>query len=263
MNARELQDAILRCAEKLEHAERLRTPVAPLTKEYPAFTVDDAYAVQALNVNRLLSHGAAISGKKIGLTSPGMQQLLGVNEPDYGHLFSFMECRGEIFADELIQPKIEAEIAFVLKDDLPDREITVADVKNATAYVVAAFEIVDSRIADWKIKLVDTIADNASSARYVLGDTKLPVDGVDLSAVTMKMEKDGEGLVSEGSGSAVMGDPTVAVVWLANCMRRYGVPLKKNEVLLSGAFCAALPAKKGDAFKATFSQLGTVTARFV
>ncbi len=251
------------CAEKLEQAERLRTPVSPLSKDYPALTVDDAYAVQAVNVSRLLSHGAKITGKKIGLTSPGMQQLLGVNEPDYGHLFSFMECKYNVPSKELIQPKIEAEIAFVLKEDLPDREVTLEDVKNATAYVVAAFEIVDSRVADWKIKLVDTIADNASSARYVLGDIRLPIDEVNLSAVTMKMEKDGEGLVSEGSGAAVMGDPAVAVAWLANCMRRYGAPLKKGEILLSGAFCAALPAQKGDAFKATFSQLGTVTARFV
>jgi len=251
------------CAEKLEQAERLRTPVSPLSKDYPALTVDDAYAVQAVNVSRLLSHGAKITGKKIGLTSPGMQQLLGVNEPDYGHLFSFMECKYNVPSKELIQPKIEAEIAFVLKEDLPDREVTLEDVKNATAYVVAAFEIVDSRVADWKIKLVDTIADNASSARYVLGDIRLPIDEVNLSAVTMKMEKDGEGLVSEGSGAAVMGDPAVAVAWLANCMRRYGVPLKKGEILLSGAFCAALPAQKGDAFKATFSQFGTVTARFV
>ncbi len=263
MNTRELKATIQLCAERLENAERLRIPVSPLSKDFPALTVDDAYAIQAHNVDRLISHGATISGKKIGLTSPGMQQLLGVNEPDYGHLFSSMECDCEVSSAELIQPKIEAEIAFVLKEDLPDREVTVEDVKNATAYVVAAFEIVDSRVADWKIKLVDTIADNASSARYVLGDTRLPIDGVDLSAVTMTMEKDGEGLVSKGSGSAVMGDPVIAVAWLANCMRRYGVPLKKDEVLLSGAFCAALPANKGDVFKATFSQLGTVTARFV
>jgi len=263
MNTQGSKKSIRLCAERLERAERLRAPISPLTKDYPSFTVDDAYAIQSVNVDRLLSYGATITGKKIGLTSPGMQQLLGVNEPDYGHLFGFMECKRDVPAEELIQPKIEAEIAFVLKEDLPDRDVTVEDVRKATAYVVAAFEIVDSRVADWKIKLVDTIADNASSARYVLGDTKLPVDGVDLSAVTMKMEKDGEGLVSEGSGAAVMGDPAVAVAWLANCMRRYGVPLKKDEILLSGAFCAALPAKEGDAFKATFSQLGTVTARFV
>ncbi|HRX58202.1 MAG TPA: 2-keto-4-pentenoate hydratase [Eubacteriales bacterium] len=257
------RDTLYHCAEKLERAEKTRVPVPPLTKEYPSLTIDDAYAIQAINVERLLSHGAAITGKKIGLTSPGMQQLLGVNEPDYGHLFGFMECKGDVPAAELIQPKIESEIAFILKEDLPDREVSPEDVKKATAYVVAAFEIVDSRVADWKIKLTDTIADNASSARYVLGDTRLPIDGVDLSAVTMQMEKDGEELVSEGSGAAVMGDPAVAVAWLANCMRRYGVPLKKDEVLLSGAFCAALPAKKGDCFKATFSQLGTVTACFV
>jgi 2-keto-4-pentenoate hydratase len=258
-----MEHSIAFYAEKLALAEKTRVPIPPLTGDDPSLTIDDAYAVQAANVKRLLREGAVISGKKIGLTSPGMQQLLGVNEPDYGHLFSFMECAREISAAELIQPKVEAEIAFILREDLPDREVTPEDVKAATAYVVAAFEIVDSRISDWKIKLADTVADNASSARYVLGNIRLPIDGVDLSAVTMKMEKDGEGLVSEGSGAAVMGDPAVAVAWLANCMRRYGVPLKKDEVLLSGAFCAALPAKKGDGFKATFSKLGTVTACFV
>lgn len=258
-----MEHSIAFYAEKLALAEKTRVPIPPLTGDDPSLTIDDAYAVQAANVKRLLREGAVISGKKIGLTSPGMQQLLGVNEPDYGHLFSFMECAREISAAELIQPKIEAEIAFILREDLPDREVTPEDVKAATAYVVAAFEIVDSRISDWKIKLADTVADNASSARYVLGNIRLPIDGVDLSAITMKMEKDGEGLVSEGSGAAVMGDPAVAVAWLANCMRRYGVPLKKDEVLLSGAFCAALPAKKGDGFKATFSTLGTVTACFV
>ncbi len=258
-----MEHSIAFYAEKLALAEKTRVPIPPLTGDDPSLTIDDAYAVQAANVKRLLREGAVISGKKIGLTSPGMQQLLGVNEPDYGHLFSFMECAREISAAELIQPKVEAEIAFILREDLPDREVTPEDVKAATAYVVAAFEIVDSRISDWKIKLADTVADNASSARYVLGNIRLPIDRVDLSAVTMKMEKDGEGLVSEGSGAAVMGDPAVAVAWLANCMRRYGVPLKKDEVLLSGAFCAALPAKKGDGFKATFSTLGTVTACFV
>ena len=256
-------EQIAACAAKLAEAERTRVPVPPLTREYPELTVDDAYAIQLVNVNRLLAQGAAISGKKIGLTSPGMQQLLGVDEPDYGHLFRFMDCACDVPADELIQPKIEAEIAFILGSDLPERDVGAQDVLDCTAYVSAAFEIVDSRVADWKIKLADTISDNASSGRYVLGSKRVSPKLLDLAAVTMSVEQAGRGVVSKGVGSAVMGDPAVSVAWLANCLRGYGVSLKKGEVILSGAFAAALPAAKGDEFCATFSTLGTVTARFI
>ncbi len=257
------KDLIEACAARLSEAERTRVAIAPLTQDHPELTADDAYAIQLVNVNRLLADGAQISGKKIGLTSPGMQKLLGVNEPDYGHLFSFMDCARDVVASELMQPKIEAEIAFILGVDLPDREVSAEDVREATAYVCAAFEIVDSRVANWKIKLADTISDNASSGRYVLGSKRVSPAGLDLAAVTMTTEKAGCGIVSEGIGSAVMGDPAISVAWLANCMRRYGVFLKKGEVVLSGAFAAALPAAKGEEFTATFSSLGTVTARFI
>lgn len=257
------KELIADCANRLYQAEHTRTPIAPLTQEHPELTADDAYAIQLVNVNRLLAQGARISGKKIGLTSPGMQKLLGVNEPDYGHLFTFMDCAGDVPIDQLMQPKIEAEIAFILGSDLPDRDVTAEDVLLATEFVCAAFEIVDSRVADWKIKLADTISDNASSGRYVLGSKRISPTGIDLKAVTMSTEQAGKGIVSEGIGSAVMGDPAVSVAWLANCMRRYGVSLKKGEVVLSGAFAAALPAAKGDVYTATFSSLGIVTARFL
>lgn len=250
-------------ANKLATAERTGEAIPPLTQEHPELTQDDAYAIQLVNVNRLLAQGAQISGKKIGLTSPGMQKLLGVDEPDYGHLFTFMDCTCEVKADELIQPKIEAEIAFILGEDMPEREVTAQDVLAATEFVCAAFEIVDSRVADWKIKLADTISDNASSGRYVLGSNRVSPAGIDLTTVTMLTQQEGKGTVSEGVGSAVMGDPAVSVAWLINCLRRYGVSLKKGEVVLSGAFAAALPVSKGDVFTATFSTLGSVTARFV
>lgn len=256
------KDLIAACAMQLFEAERTRVAIAPLTQDHPELTADDAYAIQLVNVKRLLNAGATISGKKIGLTSPGMQKLLGVNEPDYGHLFTFMDCAEDVSADELMQPKIEAEIAFILGQDLPDRDVSAEDVLAATEYVCAAFEIVDSRVANWKIKLADTISDNASSGRYVLGNKRVSPKGIDLAAVTMTTEKAGS-IVSEGIGSAVMGDPAASVAWLANCMRRYGVALKKGEVVLSGAFAAALPAAKGDEFTATFSSLGTVSARFI
>ena len=257
------KETIEQLAAELFEAGRTKRPIPPLTKAYPELTADDAYAIQLVNTNRLLSQGEIISGKKIGLTSPGMQQLLGVNEPDYGHLFAFMDCALDVRADELIQPKIEAEIAFILGDDLPDRDVTAEDVLSATEYVCAAFEIVDSRVADWKIKLADTISDNASSGRYVLGKDRVSPDGLDLSAIVMRTEQSGKGVVSEGTGAAVMGDPAVSVAWLANCLRRYGVSLHKGEVVLSGAFAAALPAAKGDVFTATLTTLGSVTARFV
>jgi len=254
---------IQRYADLLYESERDRKAIPPLTARDPAPTVDDAYAIQLENVRRVTAQGHVISGKKIGLTSPGIQQQLGVNEPDYGHLFAAMECRdGVVPTGQLIQPKIEAELAFVLKADLSGGRVTVQDVRAATDYVVCAFEIVDSRVADWKIALADTVADNASSGRYILGEKKLSVDETDLSSVAMKLYK-GSQLVGEGSGSAVLGDPCLAVAWLANRLWDYGVSLGQGEVILSGAFSAAPLAQKGDVFRAEFSSFGSVQASFV
>jgi 2-keto-4-pentenoate hydratase len=186
-----------------------------------------------------------------------------VNEPDYGHLFAAMDCKdGKINTAALLQPKIEGEIAFILKENLSGGKVTPEDVRKATDYVAAAFEIVDSRVADWKIKLVDTVADNASSGRYVLGAKKLRLSEVDLPSVTMKLYKNGQ-LAGEGTGAAVLGDPLISVAWLANRLWSYGVTLKAGEVILSGAFSAAPPAVKGDTFKADFSSFGTVDALYV
>lgn len=250
-------------AQALYDAEHLRTAILPLTEQFPALSIDDAYAIQMENVRRAQSEGQVISGKKIGLTSPGIQQQLGVNEPDYGHLFASMEMRdGRIPAAALIQPKIEAELAFTLKKDLTGGQVTMADVVDATDYVQAAFEIVDSRVADWKIKLVDTVADNASSGRYVLGEKKLRLAEVDVSQVTMELLRNGT-REQRGSAAAVLGNPCLAVSWLANCLFKYGVVLKQGEVILSGAFSAAPLAKLGDTFEANFSDFGSVKAIFV
>lgn len=256
-------DKIKDFARQLREAERSRSSVPPLTETDPSLTVDDAYAIQMENVGAVTAEGQVISGKKIGLTSEGIQKQLGVAEPDYGHLFASMDCPGsKIDICQLLQPKIEGEIAFILKDDLTGGEVTAEDVRKATDYVVAAFEIVDSRVADWRIKLVDTVADNASSGRYVLGSKKVKLEEVDLPAVTMKLYKNGA-LEAEGTGAAVLGDPCTAVAWLANRLWGYGVALKKGEVILSGAFTAAPLAVRGDRFTAEFSTLGTVTAEFV
>ena len=175
-----------------------------------------------------------------------------------------MDCKnGECEIDQLMQAKIEGEIAFILKEDLTGGNVTVEDVRKATDYVVAAFEIVDSRIADWKIKLVDTVSDNASSGRYILSDRKVKLEDVNLPTVPMILTKNGE-VVGEGTGEAVLGDPAIAVAWLANRLYGYGVELKKGEVILSGAFSAAPEAVKGDTFTADFGPvLGKVTAKFI
>jgi 2-keto-4-pentenoate hydratase len=257
------EKAIRAFAEELFEAERNRQPIEPLTDRLKDFSVDDAYMVQLENVKRALGMGHAVSGKKIGLTSPGIQKQLGVGEPDYGHLFASMECAGgKVAADELIQPKIEAELAFILKKDLSGGKVTASDVRSATDYVAGAFEIVDSRVSDWRIKLPDTVADNASSGRYILGKKRMSVNDADLSSITMKLYKGNE-LVGEGSGAAVLGDPCLAVAWLANCLWKYGVTLAAGEVILSGAFSAAPIAAKGDEFAAEFSSFGRVEAYFV
>lgn len=253
---------IAKYAEMLFIAEQERKAIPPLS-EATKLTVDNAYAIQLANVERMIRQGNVISGKKIGLTSPGIQKQMGLSEPDYGHLFLRMDCsNGQVPTDELIQPKIEAEVAFILKENLAGGKVTPKEVREATNYVCAAFEIIDSRIADWKIKLVDTISDNASSGRYILGDKKVPIGQIDLSAENMEIYHNGE-IVGKGSGSAVSGDPCNAVAWLANRLWGYGVTLKKGEVILSGAFSAAPLAFKGDRFHANFSTLGTVAAKFV
>jgi 2-keto-4-pentenoate hydratase len=251
-------------ADQLFQAEQKRKAIAPLTEQDSALTIDDAYHIQLANVKKVLAMGHVVSGKKIGLTSEGIQKQLGVNEPDYGHLFAAMDNskNGKIDTSALLQPKIEGEIAFVLKADLSGGKVTREDVIKATDYVAAAFEIVDSRVADWKIKLVDTVSDNASSGRYVIGTKHLKIDQVDLPAVSMKLYK-GKELVGEGTGAAVLGDPCISVAWLANRLWGYGVTLQKGEVILSGAFSAAPPAQKGDVFVAEFSSFGKISAEFI
>lgn len=251
-------------ADRLYEAGTSRVPIAPLTDSHDDLTIDDAYAIQMANVNRRLAAGEVISGKKIGLTSAGIQQQMGVDEPDYGHLFAAMDfsASGVLPFDDFVYPKIEGEIAFCLKEDLKGGQVTADDVRRATDYISPAFEIVDSRIADWKIKLIDTVSDNASSGAYVLGNIKADLEDLDLRNLTMKLYKGAE-LLSEGVGSAVLGDPCVSVAWLSNRLWHYGVTLKAGEIVLSGAFSAAPPVARGEQFKAYFGVLGTVSASFV
>ena len=249
-------------ADLLYESERGRIAIPPISSGNPALTVDDAYAIQLANVGRVVGMGHVVSGKKIGLTSEGIQKQLGVSEPDYGHLFAAMHCAdGIVHTDQLIQPKIEAELAFVLASDLAGGNVTADDVRAATDYVAGAFEIVDSRVADWKITLVDTVADNASSGRYILGEARLKANDADLPSEAMRLYKNGE-LAMEGTGAAVLGDPCIAVAWLANRLWSYGIPLKKGELILSGAFSAAPAAQKGDIFTVEFASFGSIRAEF-
>lgn len=250
-------------AEQLATAESKRIGIAPLSEMDDELTVNDAYAIQLENIHKKLEQGHKIVGKKIGLTSLAMQTLLGVNEPDYGHLLDSMvvENGGRISIEKTLQPKVEAEIAFVLKKDLRGPNVTTLDVLQATEYIVPALEIVDSRITDWKIKLTDTVADNASSGFYVLGGKPTKIEDIDLELIGMVFSKNGE-VVNTGVGAAALGNPASCVAWLANRLADFDISLKAGEVILSGALSAAIEAKKGDFFTARFAHLGQVSVQF-
>lgn len=254
---------ITRFADYLEKAVKIGHGVSPLTSLDSNITVEEAYHVQLKTIERKVADGAKIVGKKIGLTSLAMQKLLGVDQPDYGHLLDDMavENNGEISFARVLQPKAEAEIAFVLKRDLVSPRVTAHDVLMATDYVLPALEIVDSRIADWKIKLEDTVADNASSGLYVLGGRPVKPDQIDLVMAGMAFYKNGE-LINTGVGAAALGNPATCVAWLANKLFEFGITLKAGEVILSGALSAAANAAPGDYFSARIAHLGEVGVRF-
>ncbi|MGE7903068.1 2-keto-4-pentenoate hydratase [Peribacillus sp. NPDC094092] len=245
-------------------AEKTGIGISAPTSEIPDLDVEDAYQIQLETIRRKTQSGLEISGKKIGLTSKAMQEVLGVNEPDYGHLLDGMkiENNGYIPRLRLIQPKVEAEVAFILKKDLHGPNITVDDVIEATDYVVSSIEVVDSRVMDWKIKLPDTVADNASSGLYILGDRKIHLSEIDLPSIRMSLYKNGE-FMNQGTGEAVLGNPATCVAWLANKLHRFKGSLNAGEVILSGALSAAIEAKPGDRFSADFGEkLGKVTVNF-
>jgi 2-keto-4-pentenoate hydratase len=255
---------IAQLAEELLEAERTRVPVAPLTERYPDLSIADAYAVQLALIGRKTAAGARVVGKKIGLTSLAMQRMLNVDQPDYGHLLNTMTVLegGEMPIDELIQTRVEPEIAFVLKADLIGPNVTPEQALAATAYVTPALEIIDSRVRDWKIKLGDTVADNGSSARVVLGTTMTPPEAVDLRLVGCVLEKNGE-VLGTAAGAAALGDPAVAVAWLANQLATFDIPLKAGEIIMPGALTKAEAVARGDVVRATYDRLGSVSVKFV
>lgn len=257
------ENIIKKLAEELVEAESKRTPIQPITERYPEITIEDAYKIQLEVVRIKEQRGEKIVGKKIGLTSRQMQELLGVFEPDYGHIMDVMMCfeGNPIDTSQLIQPKVEAEIAFVLKDDLEGPGVTTAEVIMATEGVMPAIEVIDSRIKDWKIKIQDTVADNASIGRVVLGGRLTPVKDLDLRLIGMVFRKNGE-IVSTSAGAAVLGNPAQSVAWLANKLAEYGVKLKAGEIVLSGSLISAVDVRSGDNVKAEFDRIGTVSAFF-
>lgn len=253
---------IQQAADALWESAQTTMPIEPISEEYRELGIPDAYAIQLQNIQRRLETGRVITGKKIGLTSKPVQEMLGVDQPDFGHLLDDMEAvDGVIQRDRLVKPRVEGEIAFVLKDDVQGPDATVEEVLAATEYVSAAIEIVDSRIRDWKIGIVDTVADNASSALYVLGDKKVDPNTIDLTTVKMDLYQNGE-FINSGTGAAVLGNPAYCVAWLANALWDYGVILKKGEVILSGALSAMVFAESGDTFVAEFDMLGSASIRF-
>ena len=237
--------------------------VEPLTNRHADITIEDAYRIQQRLNARRLEAGERIIGKKIGVTSAAVMNMLGVYQPDFGMLTDGMVYNeGEaIPASTLIQPKAEGEIAFVLKKDLLGPGVTAADVLAATEGVMACFEIVDSRIKDWKIKIQDTVADNASCGVFVLGDKLVDPRGVDLNTCGMVLEKNGE-IVATGAGAAALGAPVNAVAWLANTLGRLGIPLKAGEVVLSGSLAIMVPVKAGDSLRVTIGGIGGCSVRF-
>ncbi|ESU33463.1 hypothetical protein G3A_05970 [Bacillus sp. 17376] len=250
-------------AGTLLKAEKSKNPIPPLTAQYEDLTVTDAYNVQLEVLKKKLASGRTVIGKKVGLTSIAMQKMLGVNEPDYGHLLDDMKVAngGTVKMSNFLSPKIEAEIGFVLGEDLKGPNVTFLDVLMATKYVVPTLEIIDSRIADWKIGLVDTVADNGSSAMVVVGDQMTDITGIDLRSVGMTFFKNNE-MVATGSGAAALGHPAHAIAWLANKLDEFGITLKAGELILPGALSAAIPVQTGDTVSAQFGPVGTVSVTF-
>lgn len=253
----------LKMADDLWKAEKDCVQISRLTDAEPDMTVSDAYKIQLANVARRKENGEKLVGMKIGLTSAAMQKMLNVNVPDYGHLFdTMMLTNGQpCKTSELIQPKAEGEISFFLNRALKGPGVTVADVYEATNYVAPSIEIVDSRIKDWKIKLQDTVADNGSSARFMIGSGVTLIEKVDMKATGMVMEKNGE-LVNSGCAAEVWGNPAAAVAALANMLSEFDIEIPAGSIVMAGALTAMVPVEPGDSITATFTGMGSVTVRF-
>ncbi|MEB3979656.1 2-keto-4-pentenoate hydratase [Mycobacterium sp. 663a-19] len=246
-------------AADLAQAERSRQAIAPLTAAYPDIDVVDAYEIQLINIRQRVAEGARIVGHKVGLSSKAMQQMMGVDEPDYGHLLDEMQLFEDtpVKAARYLLPRVEVEVAFILAEDLPAAGCTEDDVLAATEALVPAIELIDTRITDWNISLCDTIADNASSASFVLGEARVSPADVDVTAIDAVLTRNGE-VIAEGRSDAVLGNPVTAVAWLSRKVESFGVRLRKGDIVLPGSCTRAIDARAGDEFVADFKGLGSV-----
>lgn len=255
---------IKRYGDTLYECLKNRTTIDPITDQEPGITIEDAYHISLHLLQRRLEDGEKVIGKKIGITSKAVQNMLGVHQPDFGFLTDTMVCEngGEIaISKEMIQAKAEGEIAFILKHDLEGPGVTNADVLRATECVMPCFEIVDSRITDWKIKIQDTVADNASCGMFVLGDNKVSPNKVDLASCVMVHEKNGE-MIATGTGAAALGSPVNCVAWLANTLGQHGIKLEAGEVILSGSLVPLHAVVAGDVMNLSVGGIGNASVRF-
>ncbi|HTJ63187.1 MAG TPA: fumarylacetoacetate hydrolase family protein [Alphaproteobacteria bacterium] len=251
-------------SQELYEALRARRTLVPLSTRDPELTIDDAYKISLGFLERRLADGEKVIGKKIGVTSKPVQDMLNVRQPDFGFLTDVMEIPDggtAVIADGLIQPRAEAEIGFVLKSDLKGPGVSMQNVLDATDYIMPCFEIVDSRIADWKIKIADTVADNASCGVFVLGKARANPRDFDLAALKVTVMKNGQ-FLSEGLGAAVQGSPLAAIAWLANTLGPYGVTLNAGDIILSGSLVPLEPARPGDIFSMELSGVGATSITF-
>jgi 2-keto-4-pentenoate hydratase len=250
-------------AARLREAQACLRACAPIRDLVPPDDVQAAYRVQQTNVELERAAGRRVCGRKIGLTSRAVQQQQGVFEPDFGTLFADMEYGhgSEVPAGRLIQPRVEAEVMLVLERDLDQPMVNYSDVVRAVGFAVAAIEIVDSRIANWDIRLSDTIADNAAAGLYVLGAQPMSLLGLDLAQCAMSLHRNGD-LVSAGRGDASLGHPLNAAVWLARTLARLGTPLRAGDAILTGALGPMVEAAPGDRFEAHIGELGRVAVAF-
>jgi 2-keto-4-pentenoate hydratase len=250
-------------AADLAQAERSREPIAPLTSAYPDIDVVDAYEIQLINIRQRVAEGARVVGHKVGLSSLAMQQMMGVDEPDYGHLLDEMQVFEDtpVKAGRYLYPRVEVEVGFILAEDLPGADCTEDDVLAATEALAPSIELIDTRITDWKIALCDTIADNASSAGFVLGAARVAPRDVDVKAIDAVLRRNGE-VIAEGRSDAVLGNPVTAVAWLSRKVESFGVRLRKGDIVLPGSCTRAIDARAGDEFVADFAGLGSVRLSF-
>jgi 2-keto-4-pentenoate hydratase len=250
-------------AADLAQAERSRVSISPLTTREADIDVVDAYEIQLLNIRQRVAEGATVIGHKVGLSSEAMQKMMNVDEPDYGHLLDEMEVFEDVpvKAGRFLYPRVEVEVGFILADDLPGAGCTEDDVLAATAAFAPSIELIDTRITDWKIKLCDTIADNASSAGWVLGKGRVSPKDIDIRNIDAVLRRNGE-VVAEGSSDAVLGNPVTAVAWLARKVDDFGVRLKAGDIVLPGSCTRAIDARPGDDFVADFEGLGSVHLSF-